>query len=161
MAVALRSRGVPADVALELLEGDLGADVGRCLQDIPVDVAVGEPAADHHLGVGSPATVAWDLLEERPGMDELITTTLLGRKRPRLIPVYDRVVRCAFGRPAGLWDWALDTFADGDLRIHDRLLAVREAADVSDAVSALRVLDVVVWMRHQPVHLENGCPGLL
>ena len=36
---------------------------------------------------------------------------LLARKRPRLIPVYDRVVRCALGRPAKPWRWLNDAFA--------------------------------------------------
>jgi len=28
---------------------------------------------------------------------------LLARKRPSLIPVYDEIVRCAFGWPENIW----------------------------------------------------------
>ncbi len=86
-----------------------------------------------------------------------IAGTLLARKRPRLLPVEDRVVRCAFGSPTDLWTWLPAVFADGRL---DRLLrAARDRARVPAAVSALRVLHVVVWMRHRPAHLEHHCPG--
>lgn len=161
VAVTLLSVDVPGDVALNLLEGDLGPDISRHLQQIPTDVAIGEPAAAEHFATASHLRVAWDLLEEPHGMGWVITNKLLARKRPRLVPVYDRVVRCAYGRPDGLWNWLFAMFADGDARLNDRLLAAREVAGVSPAVSALRVLDVIVWMRHRPVHLLNGCPGLV
>jgi hypothetical protein len=101
-----------------------------------------------------------DLLEEPHGMDWFIAQTLLARKRPRLIPVYDRVGRCVSGLPDDSWGWHLEVFAD-DARLADSLSAVRRAARVPERVSLLRVLDVIVWMRHRPVHLENGCPGLV
>jgi len=93
-------------------------------------------------------------------MDFSTAHALLARKRPRLIPVYDRVVRCLAGRPDESWGWHLDVLAP-DAGIADRLVAARRAARVPDEVSTLRVLDVVLWMRHRPVHLENGCPGLI
>ncbi|MGY2075033.1 DUF6308 family protein [Blastococcus sp. SYSU DS0828] len=161
VAVTLLSVDVPGDVALQLLEGDLGCDISRHLQRIPTDMAISDHAAAQHFASHSHARVAWDLLEEPYGMGWVITGKLLARKRPRLLPVYDRVVRCAYGRPDGLWSWLFAMFADDGARLSDRLLAAREAAGVSPGVSALRVLDVIVWMRHRPVHLLNGCPGLL
>lgn len=161
VAVTLLSVDVPGDVALQLLEGELGHDISRHLEHIPTDVAIGDPAAGEHLVTSSHASVAWDLLEEPRGMGWVITGKLLARKRPRLLPVYDRVVRCAYGRPDGLWSWLFAMFADDDARLNDRLLAAREAADVPHEVSALRVLDVIVWMRHRPGHLMNGCHGPL
>jgi hypothetical protein len=76
------------------------------------------------------------------------------------VPVYDNVVRCAFGRPAKPWKWLHDRFAEDGGELTERLAAVRVAAGVSPAVSPLRVLDVLVWMRHRPVHLRGACPGL-
>lgn len=92
-------------------------------------------------------------------MGWVITNNLLARKRPSLVPVYDRVVRCAYGYPAGLWNWLVTMFAEDGGVLNHRLLAAREAAGVSPQVSALRVLDVIVWMRHQPSHLLSRCPG--
>jgi Family of unknown function (DUF6308) len=159
VAVTLLAVDVPGDVALKLLEGNLGPDVTRHLEQIPTDVSINDPAAAELFTVASPARAAWDLLEEPHGMGWVITNKLLARKRPRLIPVYDRVVRCAYGYPDGLWNWLVAMFAvDGGV-LNDRLLAAREAAGVSPEVSVLRVLDVIVWMRHRPDHLLNGCPG--
>jgi hypothetical protein len=161
VAVSLLSVDVPGDVALALLEGDLGPDVSRHLERIPVDVGIEEPAAAEHFATSSSARVAWDLLEEPHGMGWVLTNKLLARKRPRLLPVYDNVVQCAYGRPVGFWNWLLAMFTDTDARLAERLVAVRKAAGVSAEVSVLRVLDVVIWMRHRPVHLVNGCPGLI
>lgn len=157
VAVTMLSVDVPGDVALALLEGSLGPDISWHLAQIPTDVSISDPAAVDLFGTASHARVAWDLLEEPHGMGWVITHKLLARKRPRLLPVYDRVVRCALGQPPGPWNWLLTLFADG--RLHQRLTAVRDEAGVSPHVSALRVLDVVVWMRHRPAHLNNNCPG--
>ncbi|WP_051684256.1 DUF6308 family protein [Blastococcus sp. URHD0036] len=161
VAVTLLSMSVPGDVALQLLEGDPGGDVAGCLGRIPVDVGIEDPAAhDLFFAAGSPVRLARDLLEEPHGMDWFIAHTLLARKRPRLIPAYDRVARCLTGLPDESWGWHLDVFA-GEAGVADRLAAARRAAGVPDRISTLRALDVVLWMRHRPVHLENGCPGLI
>jgi hypothetical protein len=157
VAVTLLSVDVPGDVALQLLEGDLGPDITRHLEQIPTDVSVNDSAAAELFATSSPARVAWSLLEERHGMGWVITNKLLARKRPQLIPVYDGVVQCAYGFPVGLWNWLVMMFAEDGRVLNDRLLAAREAAGVSPEVSALRVLDVIVWMRHRPSHSRNGC----
>jgi len=156
-AVSLLGVHVPGDVSLDLIEGDLGSDVGWCLQQIPSDAGIDDPAAAELLGTGSPASLARDLLEEPHGMSYAVADTLLARKRPRLIPVHDEVVRCADGFADDPWGWLLTMFAGGALS--DHLVAARERAGVPAAVPALRVLHVVVEMRHRPGHYANGCPG--
>ena len=160
VAVTLLSVDVPGDVALQLLEGRLGQDVSQHLAQIPVDVGIGDPVARELLAPASHADVAWTLLEEPHGMGWVITNKLLARKRPRLIPVYDGVVKCAFGEPDRFWSLLLTLFADG--RLEKRLSHVRSTAGVPETVTPLRVLDVIVWMRHRPVHTRTGCsrPGL-
>lgn len=160
VALTLLSVDVPGDVALQLLEGDLGTDVCAHLQHIPTDVSIDEPAAAEHFAVGSHARAAWDLLKAQHGMGWVLTNKLLARKRPRLIPVYDNVVQCAFGHPKGLWNWLFAMFADPSGQLNEHLLAARAAAGVSPEVSELRVLDVIVWMRHRRDHGARGCAGL-
>jgi hypothetical protein len=157
VAVSLLGAGVPGDVALAVLEGDLGPDISRHLAEISTGVGIGDLAAADLLGTSGSAAVAHDLLAEPPGMSQDAASTLLARKRPRLLPVNDRVVRCAYGSPPELEHWLLTVFADS--RLDRRLLAARDRAGVSPHVSALRVLHVVVWMRHAPAHLEHHCPG--
>lgn len=155
--VAVTTLGVaaPADVTLALLEGSPGADISWHLAQIPTDVGIGDPAA---AGLLDTAGVARDLLEELPGTTRALADALLARKRPRLVPAYDRVVRCALGSPADLESRLLDLFADG--RLDPALLAARDGAGVPPHVAALRVLDVVLWVRHRPEHLEHGCRGV-
>ncbi len=148
---------MPGDVALTLLEGDLGSDIAWHLAQIPTDVGIGDPAAADLLGTTGSAGVARDLLEEPPGMDREGTAALLARKRPRVLPVYDRVVRCACRSPPELEHWLLTVFAEG--RLDQRLLEARDQAGVSPHVPALRILHAVVWIRHRTAHLEHHCPG--
>jgi hypothetical protein len=157
VAVTLLRVDVPGDVALQLLEGNLGRDLTHHLREIPTDVRISDPAAAALLADGSSADVAWDLLKEQHGMGWVLTNKLLARKRPRLIPVYDTVVECALGSPAALWNWLVPMFADGELEKH--LVAIREGAGVSAEVSPLRVLDVIVWMGHRTGHQRQRCSG--
>jgi len=161
VAASLVSRGVPGDVAVELLEGDLGADISWHLEQIPVALAIDEPDAAEHRATFRHLSTAWFLLAEQPGMEGAVISALLARKRPRLVPVQDRVTRCAYGRPGDVGGWLAELFADADVRLSGRLVAVGEAAGLSEALPALLVLDAVVWMRHHRVHLDNGCPGLI
>lgn len=161
VAVSLLTRGVPGDVALDLLEGGLGRHIAWSLQRIPADLGIDEPAAVEHVESTSFAGMAQEMLEELPGMDAAIASALLARKRPQLLPACDRVVRCAYGRPGTPADWLSRKFEDEAGRLGERLLAARDEAGAPRTVPALRILDVIVWMRHGPVHLENGCPGLI
>jgi Family of unknown function (DUF6308) len=157
IAVTLLAVDVPGDAALQLFEGDLGDRVSRQLEQIPTDVDIDQPEAAGHFAVGSPARQAWDLLNAPHGMGWVTAGKLLARKRPRLIPVYDRVVRCAYGRPDGVWNWLVRLFAADDGALSKRLCAARDAAGVSDAVTPLRVLDVIMWMRHREDHRRGNC----
>lgn len=38
-------------------------------------------------------------------------------------------------------------------------MALRQAADLPETVSALRVCDVVLWMYHRADHQRVGCSG--
>ncbi len=85
---------------------------------------------------------------------------LLARKRPRLVPVYDEVVRCAVRSPRGFWIWLHEQLrANGGL-LADRLAKLRADAGLDTTVSLPRILDVVVWMRHHNSHLPRRCAGL-
>lgn len=93
---------IPAQAALDLLEGDLGVRVSKLLSCVPSDVdMVDAGVAD--LVPGSPADTAWDVLCGQPGIGWVTAGKLLARKRPRLLPVYDQVVRCVLGRPRAFW----------------------------------------------------------
>jgi hypothetical protein len=161
LAVQLLSVEVPGEVVLDELERPLGDEVNAQLADIPTDVSIGTPAAAALLADGGPADAAWRLLRARTGMGWVTTSKLLARKRPRLIPVYDNVVRCAFGELDRWWRWLDAGFAEDGGALPRRLTALRDATAVDASVTPLRVLDVIVWMRHRrPEHQARGCAGL-
>ncbi|MGW3520595.1 DUF6308 family protein [Streptomyces hydrogenans] len=155
VAVQTLSVTVPVLVALDLLEGSLGARLSGLLQAIPWDIDMVDAEADI-LAEGSPADQAWHLLCTQHGVNWVIAGKLLARKRPRLLPVYDRVVRCAVGRPPSFWLALHTALREDDAALHRRLLELRQVAGVPETVSALRVCDVAVWMNHRA--LGHACP---
>ncbi len=157
VALGLVGVAVPADVALDLLEGDLGLDVADSLRHVPVDVPITSPDAVALLGSSSAASVTVDLLEEAAGMTWRTAATLLARKRPLLVPVPDPVVLCALDWADASWGWALGAFADAEFG--ERLREVRRAAGLV-TTGDLRALETIAWMRHHRDHLRTRCPGL-
>ncbi|SFO12694.1 hypothetical protein SAMN04487980_10701 [Streptomyces sp. cf124] len=156
IAVQTLSVRIPAHVALDLLEGDLGLRLSELLSRVPFDIDMAE-AGTGNLDKASPAHAAWRVLHDHPGIGWVTAGKLLVRKRPRLLPVYDQVVHCVLGRPKSFW---LDL--DGALRadnqaVHHELTALRQVADLPSTVSALRVCDVVPWMHHHTDHQQRSC----
>jgi len=159
LAVACLDVTVPTPVALDLVEGQLGREIAVHLRDIPVKVDLGEVGAKELVAPDSPADKAWGLLEASDNVGWVIAGKILARKRPRLIPVWDNVVKCAFGRPPRpAWLWLDGRLQDSRLR--EELDQLHRAAELPEMVSSLRVLDVVVWMRHRCEHRRARCPGL-
>ncbi|MFJ8733460.1 DUF6308 family protein [Streptomyces bauhiniae] len=158
VAVQMLSVSMPERVSLDLLEGDLGQQMSKLLREIPreLDMAAAEAA---ELERGSAAEWAWDLLNAQHGVGWVKAGKLLARKRPRLLPVYDRVVRCVLGSPSSFWlDLHSALRADGHA-LHHELLDLRERAGLPKTVSALRVCDIVLWMAHHEDHRPLRCPG--
>lgn len=156
VAVQTLSVTVPARVALDILEGPLGARLSGLLHAIPRDINMVDVGADV-VADGSPADQAWHLLRGQPDVGWVIAGKLLARKRPRLLPVYDRVVRCAIGRPRpSFWLVLHAALRADDLALHRQLLELRQIAGVPETVSALRVCDVAVWMAHRAE--GHACP---
>ncbi len=162
VAVQMLSVLVPGPVALNLLEGGLGEQMAHHLTLIPVGVAVSDPAAAALIGPAGPAEAAWQLLEQQYDLGYVTAGKLLARKRPELIPVWDRVVRCAMGYPPpqAVWQWFHERMSADNGALTQALIAVRDTAGVTASVTPLRTLDVIVWMRHRSEHLARGCPGL-
>jgi hypothetical protein len=160
VAVSFLSVPIPAEVSIDLLEGQLGQEIRGYLERIPVDIDLGDPRATRHVQLHQPADRAWQLLDSGRGMGFVRNGKLLARKRPRLIPVYDDVVRCAYQVPDPqlFWLW-LDDLLRTCPGATDRLDDLKEEAELPYGVSRLRVLDVLVWRGHRDNHMKQGCPG--
>ncbi|MDG4795444.1 DUF6308 family protein [Micromonospora sp. WMMD1082] len=155
---------VPFAVGIELLDGQLGRDISTHLREIPAAAELGSPGARELVADGAHADRAWRLLNNRSettGIGWVIAGKLLARKRPKLIPVYDSIVRCQFGAPKHVWTRLHDQLADNDGELRTALAAVRATVGVNDHVSVLRVLDIVLWGRHVDQHRRDRpttCP---
>lgn len=160
IAVQMLSVTIPASAALALLEGDIGKRLSELLAEIPVGLDMAK-ADVGLLEPGSPADQAWNQLRELRGVDWVTANKLLARKRPRLLPVYDRVVRCVVGHPASFWLSLHHALTANDLELHEHLLSLGRSAGIPETISALRICDVVLWMRHADSHEEKACPGVL
>ncbi len=99
LAVQALSAVIPAETMFELLDGDLGRRVGALLTQVPVDLELGTRDARRQVGNQSAIFEAWCLLRDQPDVGFVRAGKLIARKRPHLIPVYDRVIRCLYGRP--------------------------------------------------------------
>ncbi|WP_434740261.1 DUF6308 family protein [Micromonospora sp. SH-82] len=160
VAVGLLSVRIHPRTVLDLLQGRLGEQVSAELSGIPVDVDLGTEAATRLITDGGHAVEAWRLLRHTDDTGWVTAGKLLARKRPRLVPVYDRVVRCAYGTGAGFWEWLHGKLQEDGGTLAERLDALHAEVGLPPAVQRLRVLDVVFWMRHRRVHLAARCPGL-
>ncbi|MHB8289278.1 MAG: DUF6308 family protein [Acidimicrobiales bacterium] len=162
VAVECLSVDVPKAAACKLIsddEGSLGEQASELLRQIPVGVDLGSPGAGSHLQDGQHADRLWKLLDNEAGIGWVIAGKLVARKRPTLVPVYDEIVRCAYGRPEQFWTW-LGELVEQHRDIGTQLTELHSQANLSPLVSPLRVLDVVLWMRHRRTHCRGGCLGL-
>ena len=150
---------VPPRSALDLLQGPLGERVAAELAKIPVDVALGADEAYPLVVAGGAADTAWRALRDADGIGWVIAGKLLARKRPKLVPVYDAVVSCAYRTGTNFWEWLHGRLREEAGALGQRLRALHEKAGLPETVSLLRVLDVVFWMRHRPAH-SSPCAGI-
>lgn len=160
VALKLLSVELPAQVALDLLEGALGEQAASLLQRIPTSVNLWDVDAGDLIEKGGPADSLWRLLEKQDGAGWVTAGKLLARKRPSLIPVYDNVVRCAYAWPQNFWAALHDALRQGNGSFLATLNGLKQRSSIPCQVTPLRVLDVAVWMRHRPLHTGYRCRGM-
>ncbi|WP_431728470.1 DUF6308 family protein [Verrucosispora sp. TAA-831] len=160
VAVRMLSVTVPAEAAIGLLEGELGEQISGLLAQIPTDIELGTDRAKDLVADGQAADQAWHLLDDQTGIDYVIAGKIMARKRPHLIPVYDQVIGCLYGKPDKVWLRLHQRLAADRGELRDELALLRARTGIPTTISLLRVLDVVLWMHHQQPHLRTGsCPS--
>ena len=149
VAVSMLGVQVPERPARWLL-GDGREQVRSLLEKVPPDIDVWAPAADRLLAETGPLWQLWDLLGEaswptqraKNGLGRTKRSKLLAAKRPRLVPVIDKIVEAQLGSTGDYWQAFQEALGDEPLR-----LEIERATKTAPArVSLLRRLDVVAWM---------------
>lgn len=144
IAVSLLGVAVPGPAAVLLL-ADRAAEYNGLLAAIGPD----RDLADVDDGEISPEWPAWrahDVLRSLDGLDWVGAAKLLSRKRPRLIPAYDRTVRAVLGGEHYYWEPLRESLRSDGGALQERLLQIRDAAAVPAAISPIRVFDIITWM---------------
>lgn len=90
------------------------------------------------------ATELWKWLSHYHDVGPVIAGKLMARKRPRLVPIVDKVVTDTLQAPRGTyWDTIAEVLCDKGRR--DQVDALRPDG-LTDAVTTLRLFDVAIWM---------------
>jgi hypothetical protein len=146
VAVSLLSVRLPGRASLALLD-QRPAEFNALLGEIPTELDLWD-ADEAVIAPGSAAGRLWSLLDGLPGVGWVTAGKLLARKRPRLIPVYDKVVKAALERPdGGHWWRPLRAVLRDSPDVVTRLEELRAWSGIGPDISLLRVLDVAIWMR--------------
>ena len=147
VAVSLLSVNIPGSASLAILEQKRDT-LSELLSGIPVELDLWD--ADMELiKNGGRADKLWQELEKISGVAWVTAGKLCARKRPRLIPVYDRIVKAALspGRKSFWTD--LHFTLSSDPKLIERLAEIRWRSSIDSSPSLLRVLDVAIWMESQ------------
>jgi hypothetical protein len=152
LAVTMLSVRIEGYHALEVLHYRAG-ELNDLLTQIPVGVALQDPAAGALIAEGEPAWTLWDAIcdiEPRPESNRIgpvAAGKLLARKRPDLLPVYDSRIKKILKRPRTDNRWWHDLRDEliKNQGLVQELESVRDKAGVGH-MSLLRVFDVMCWM---------------
>ena len=150
VAVSLLSVNIPGEAALEILETQ-SEELNGLLSQIPCGVTIWEAKPSVIDDKSSEAAFLWHKLVHIPGVAWVTANKLLARKRPHLLPVYDRVVKAALQPKKGdFWIPLRNSLLVNDDEAIARLEEIRVGAGLNDDHPLLRVMDVAIWMTSQP-----------
>lgn len=159
VAVSFLSVMIPARAALGMLETH-ALKISEHLEQLPLDIDLADLTPeefDKYLGAGSPGIQLWRVLRAKPterwGIGETKASKIMARKRPRLIPIYDSVVGPLMGLPMNSvdqWKKWHTALTDGT-GLPRRLDEIRRVSEISDPISDIRVMDIVLWMHGKEI----------
>lgn len=142
-AVAFLSTEIAPRAAVDLLRR-CSSEFSDLLSRVDPDLDLVDVTGD--MDEAWPATRLYRRLRQLPDVGPTRASKLLARKRPRLVPIYDTVVDAhVLGGSGVLWEPLREALQRDDKALHRHLLYLREAAGLPQAVSPLRVFDVVAW----------------
>jgi hypothetical protein len=166
IAVSFLSVHVPPMAARGMLQ--IRADeISALLNNIDPKLqiqSVTEATHDSVFGPGSPAQKLWNILRGKKdgGWDvgPTITSKIMARKRPHLIPIWDSVLKSVTDQQddRNQWNiWRQEMTRNSEL-LHF-LEVVRMEAGIPE-IPLLRVLDVILWMSGRTNQQNEAEPGL-
>lgn len=171
VAVSMLSVKVPAQAIIGLQEEPLAGCIENFLADIPTDVKMSDLTAEEaqaRLGRGSPAVLLWKELRRTPetrwDVGATIASKILARKRPHLIPIWDKVIGTVVGERTARNQWLNwhNLFIE-DPGLAGRLARIHQLSTVQTPLSELRIMDAVLWRYGRDQGITGGrssTPGI-
>lgn len=153
LAVTFLAVDVPAPAVIGILETRKD-EISGLLEQIPAGLDLAYLSADGLnalMGEGSPALQLWRILRrtesDRWGIGPTTASKIMARKRPRLIPIFDSVIAPLMGMKDSRDQWTIwhSVLTDGN-GLPERLKRIHELSGVAPEGSAIRVMDVILWM---------------
>jgi hypothetical protein len=169
VAVSMLSVKVPARAIIGLQEQPLAAHIQRLLAKIPTDVKISDltvAEAEATFGEGSPAWLLWNELRRTPktrwDVGATTASKIMARKRPHLIPIWDKVIGAVVGKDTSedQWlNWHNLFMVDPDLA--GRLARIHKLSTVPTPISELRIMDAILWRYGKDQGIKGGRAGSL
>lgn len=149
VTLPMLSVGFTGNAAVQILQTH-APRITELLTEIPTNIDMWDDKATASLARTGPAWQLWALLYSVEDFGSTKTSKLMARKRPRLVPVHDGVIKTALkvSRFKDSWEVWRTQLLTPDIRA--RLERWQHEADLDPQLSLLRVLDVVMWMEHYP-----------
>ncbi len=152
MSLALLDVGLEPKTMIGLLDRDteIASLLGRI--DPSLSLADAPDPRDESEGPWVPATQLWKVLRSVPQVGRARASKLMARKRPHLIPIFDRHLAEALRLTKHDNDWLIiqqvvRTHAQRLAELQFELQANHPGEGRLKGLSQLRILDIVIWMR--------------
>lgn len=147
LAVTLMGELYPPKAVRGLLSaGPLREKVSRLLSEIPADLEIWEASAEELHSEDAAPVRLWRELDAFPYVGSTKVSKLLARKRPRLIPIYDRWIEKKVAPISDYWRVYYEFLSDSSAR--RKVDELRPDRMTAKELPTLRVLDTAVWMRY-------------
>lgn len=161
VALTTLSAGVPAVAALRVL-GPAAEQLSEHLAKVDPELTLAR-ATDEDLNGQSAVGMMWsELRSMKVGFGPVATSKLLARKRPNLIPIYDKQID-ALLQLRGTWDYwreIRELLGPPSSPIYEFLAASHEDARLNAEISSIRTFDVLGWMWQTEKRVRGSLPQL-
>ena len=159
VALSTLNVDVPERAALWIMGAEGQAQTSALLEGIPNGVDIWKPEVENAFADDGKLMQLWDCLGKAnwptaaPGGGlggSTKRSKLIAAKRPRLVPVLDKVVKDTLPKSENYWRAFQDVLRDDSCR--EGLTLATNHDCVPPGVSLLRRIDVVIWMNNHEKH---------
>lgn len=156
IAITTLSVDIPARAALWILSKEGQNEISEHLRHIPVDTDIWDPRVKDIFGDNGHVMNLWRKLEKANwpisksggGLGGITKRSkILAAKRPRMIPVLDRVVMGTLPVSENRWISIQNVLMNEEYRT--KLEKALDYEHVPESVSLLRRIDVVIWINNE------------